>query len=60
MNFFKKIFGSSRPSGDMAAQTALVEELENTVKPFITEATKLNVQKASRPPEDSPLELQCC
>lgn len=54
MNLFKKIFGSN--GQDARPQKAdLMAQLENAVLPFLTEATKFNVQKASRPPEDSNL-----
>lgn len=55
MNFFKKIFGTSKQPVPAPSKDTLLEQLKTTVEPFLTEATKIKVQKATRPPEDSHL-----
>ncbi len=70
MSFWKKIFGrKSETNSDKAEshfdkyRSELIElnlksisDLENLVKPLIRQTTKLEIQPASRPPENSQLE----
>lgn len=70
MSFWKKIFGKKSETNSDKAESHFdkyrselnelnlksVSDLENLVKPLIRQTTKLEIQPASRPPENSQLE----
>ena len=70
MSFWKKIFGSKSETNSDKAESHFdkyrselndlnlksISDLENLVKPLIRQTTKLEIQPASRPPENSQLE----
>ena len=70
MSFWKKIFGRNSETNSDKAESHFdkyrselnelnlksISDLENLVKPLIRQTTKLEIQPASRPPENSQLE----
>lgn len=57
MNLFKKLFGNNKQNSNNSSQntSAKTAQLKAMIEPLIINATKINCEKASRPPEDSGL-----